>query len=320
VEAHKLNRTPAPVAPNYTIPTGLRRNEFAAMGTTVAVFLPETVAEEGTDVVQTLFATWEETFSRFRSTSELTRLNERAGLWTSVSDVFYFVLEQAIAAAHVSDGLFDPALNIQMNAIGYTISFHDMHGDSIESGLLNTPGGLWQSIQINPQTHQVLIPEGIGLDFGGIAKGMAVDAAILALSELDVTTALVNAGGDLRVIGVPPQESSWSVAIPSHDTPVNIALSRGALATSSTVKRRWTQGGQPRHHLIDPRSGFPATTDVWSVTVAAELCQQAEVAAKVALILGSIEGRDWLEYHQLAAVLLTNSGERIITGDWPTDS
>jgi thiamine biosynthesis lipoprotein len=129
---------------------------------------------------------------------------------------------------------------------------------------------------------------------------------------------MVNAGGDLRVLGTPPGAGSWAVAIDGPRGAVTVPLARGALATSGIGRRRWRQGDAARHHLLDPRSGQPAWTGLWSVTAAAATCAQAEVAAKTAFILGPRAGAGFLAGKGLAGLLASDSGGWQAAGSWPT--
>ncbi|NCC35507.1 MAG: FAD:protein FMN transferase, partial [Chloroflexia bacterium] len=83
--------------------------------------------------------------------------------------------------------------------------------------------------------------------------------------------------------------------------------------------RRWRQGADVLHHIIDPRTGRPATSDLLSVTVAAPTLEKAEAAAKAALILGSTTGLAWLETQpELAALLVPEENQPIQTTTWPS--
>jgi thiamine biosynthesis lipoprotein len=165
----------------------------------------------------------------------------------------------------------------------------------------------------------VTLPEGIGVDFGGIAKGMAVDAALEQLRIEGIQPALVNAGGDLAVLGVPAQEGQWPIEVQGKNCSWVIPFARGALATSGIDRRRWMQGSQARHHLLDPRTGLPAQNGLWSVTVATDRCEQAEVAAKVAFLLGKEKGSEFLQKHNIAGLLVQEDGTWTAVGSWPTD-
>lgn len=188
-------------------------------------------------------------------------------------------------------------------------------------------GGGWRRIRIDPRDRAVTLPAGVGLDFGGIAKGMAVDAAIARLRAMGLRSALVNAGGDLAVLGAPLGGDVWPIAVtgtgiesaldPSASR--TVPLRSGALATSGIARRHWRQGGKQRHHLVDPRTGEPAESGLWSVSVAAERCEQAEVAAKVAFLLGMERGAWFLDGHGLAGLLAATGGTWRSVGGWPIE-
>jgi thiamine biosynthesis lipoprotein len=95
------------------------------------------------------------------------------------------------------------------------------------------------------------------------------------------------------------------------DSPIELLdLQAGGVATSGRDYRRWQQNGAWQHHLIDPRSGVPADTDVLAATIIAPSAGEAEIAAKVVLLLGSAAGLDWLDARPtLAGLLVLESGE-----------
>jgi thiamine biosynthesis lipoprotein len=137
------------------------------------------------------------------------------------------------------------------------------------------------------------------------------------LKEVGIDSALVNAGGDLAVLGVPSEVGEWPIAVPGKVQSWNIPLLQGAMATSGIAHRHWKQGGEQRHHLLDPRTGSSAQSGLWSVTVVAALCEQAEVGAKVAFILGKKRGADFLRKHGLAGLLISEDGMWEAVSPWP---
>lgn len=310
-------RSPRPVRPETVSERSriLRTITFHAMGTEVAVVAPAAVCREAGEAVRCLFETWEGTLSRFRPESELSRLNRAKGRRFVASPLLLLVLEAALAAARATGGVYDPGLGRSLKELGYDRTFEDAPrlGPPLARDL--PAGGGWRGIQVERGSGVVGLPADVELDFGGIAKGMAVDAALGELERLGLTPALVNAGGDLAVRGRAPESSVWPVGVESSPGMV-VPLRHGAIATSSVLKRRWQRGGEDVHHLVDPRSGRPATSGLRSVTVAAATCAQAEVAAKTALILGPEAGRRFLSSHHLAALWL--NGETVETvGPFP---
>lgn len=298
----------APKPPEYITPLGLGRADFRAMGTTISLLLPENQVEQGCQLVRELFADWEQTLSRFLPESELSRLNQQQTIPVPVSNLLYQVLATALTAAQASAGVYDPALLDQLVKLGYDRTFEDLPLSRFDPLLPGEPGGRWRGIKLDPIRRSVTLPVGIKLDFGGIAKGMAVDAALDLLRQHGIHTALVNAGGDLAVLGLPTHAPHWHISVPGREQYWSIPLRGGAVATSGIAHRHWRQGQELRHHLLDPRTGLPAQSNLWSVTVVADRCEQAEVAAKVAFILGSQAGAAFLRTHHIGGLLVHTDG------------
>ena len=170
-------------------------------------------------------------------------------------------------------------------------------------------------------TRSLIRPGLVRLDLGGVAKGWAADQAVRRLSRLG--PALVNAGGDIAISGFKNDGQAWPVGI---DDPFitgasfeTLKLARCGVATSGIDYHRWLKDGIWHHHIIDPRTGLPADTDVLSATLIAPTVMEAEAAAKAVLILGSRAGLDWLEADSgLAGVLVLENGNRIYSRNMET--
>lgn len=289
------------------------------MGTTISLLLPEQRSEEGLRIVRELFAEWEQALSRFIPESELSQLNDHPGQPVPVSDLLYHVLATALTAAQETQGIFDPAMLDQLVQLGYDRTFDELPADRPDPIIPGEPGGGWRGIRVDTIRRRVTLPPGVQLDFGGIAKGMAVDAALAKLREQGISPALMNAGGDLAVDGVPAEEGQWILSVPGRGRFWSIPLARGAMGTSGIARRHWQQGNVTRHHLLDPRTGLPAESDLWSVTVVTDLCEQAEVAAKVAFILGSREGTAFLRRYRIPGLLVRLDGSWESVPPWPVE-
>jgi len=295
-------------------PAGVAVHRFRSMGTDVSVVLPRGALRHA-DEVEAVFDDWSTRFTRFDRSSELMHLNAHAGTPVSVSSMMLEAVSSAVAAAASTDGLFDPLLGSRMVELGYDRTFDLLPVDQPAVSLRPWRAGEWRSIVIDRARGTVTLPAGAALDLGGLAKGMAVDAALDALVHDGVAFAAVNAGGDLAVHGVPPDDDLWSVDVEAYPGGT-VNLTSGALATSSILRRRWTVDGYARHHLLDPRTGMPVQNELAQVSVAASTCRQAEVAAKAVLLMGATGGAQFIEQHGLAALLLTQRGEAIRLGAW----
>ena len=287
------------------------------MGCDVHVLVPDRRARECADAVEGLFAEWEDTLSRFRPESELSRLNDRAGAPVRVGPILLAAVEASLEAARATGGLFDPTLRHELVRMGYDRSFDEIGEGAPTPAGRPRGGGAWRQIVVDIAAGTVTLPAESGLDLGGIAKGLAVDAALDYLSELGADAALVSAGGDLAVRGLPPGKRAWGVLVGGDpDGPV-VPLVRGALATSGPARRRWKQGPVERHHLVDPETGEPAAGGLRQVTAAGGSCRAAEVGATAAFVAGRRLGPMVLARLGLAGMLVTDAGRELRVGRWP---
>lgn len=168
------------------------------MGTTVSVVTEATAVEQAGDEVRRLFAEWERRLSRFRPDSELSLLNADAGRPVVVSHLLFEVLEAALRAARATAGLYDPTLLRALERLGYDRSFEQVGVDVPAAPGPVPPGGGWRRVELDPKGRTVTLPPGVGVDLGGSAKGMAVDAAVERLRTLGIGAAMVSAGGPAR--------------------------------------------------------------------------------------------------------------------------
>ncbi len=304
---------PAPT----TRPAAMSEFRFRSMGTDLVVLAPA-ARPDAPGMVRDLFTAWDERFSRFRPDSELSRLSAAAGTWYPASPEMRAAVHAALDAARASDGIFDPLVGARLAELGYDRTFEALPLDGQATRLRPWQAGGWRRIEIDDDAGTIRLPAGSGLDLGGIAKGMAVDAAIAELAATGCRYAAVNAGGDLAVLGTPPHADGWSVLLDDVGEQL-VTLRSGALATSSVRQRRWTVAGEARHHLLDPITGMPSTTHVLAATVVAASCRQAEVAAKTALLMGAEHGAAFLASHHLAGMLVTDEGVAWRVGAWSAD-
>ncbi len=301
---------------NSDHPEDMKSGEFSAMGTTISFIVPVAQFEEANVCVTDLFTQWEKKLSRFLPDSELSVLNRQNG-WVSVSPFLYTILEASVQAAQSTDGVFDPTMAQQIRAVGYDVSFDLIdHSDKIEH-VETTPGGAWRDVRFDARQSKIFKPIAAAFDVGGIAKGMAADAALQALRDIGVLSAAVNAGGDIAVMGRSDISEGWNIAVPAGDKNQIVHLLSGAIATSGKGRRYWYRNGELQHHLLNPLTGQSVQNTVAAVSAAAGTCREAEVAAKTAFILGLVDGSLFLLNHGLSGVFLNDDGTRLSVGSWP---
>lgn len=287
--------------------------EFRAMGSRMAVQLDADEANAHVlDAVPGWFEEWEQSLSRFRADSELNLVNQNPGTWQPVSDIFWQVFQLSSEMFRFSKGLVTPAVLPALENAGYEFSF--VPGGSF-FGYSNNPATFdvpdYSDVEYRSSRHEIRLPEGMRLDFGGIAKGWSAHQAMLRLAKYGPV--LVNAGGDISISGPRLGGLPWKVGIidplqPERDI-VHLSLTAGGLATSGKDYRAWRQNGVLRHHIIDPRTGAPAETEILTSSVIADTVMEAEAAAKVLFIHGLEDDDAWLSEHpNLSALQVMDDG------------
>jgi thiamine biosynthesis lipoprotein ApbE len=262
--------------------------------------------------------------SRFRDDSELSRLHESAGSWHDVSPLLTRALRVALDAAEWTDGLVDPTVGAALIDLGYdrTFSLVPSDGAAVPVHVRSAPG--WHRIELDDERNRARLAPGTLVDLGATAKGLAADMAADAAAEATGTGVLVSLGGDISVAG-PAPTNGWAIAVTDltnlslpaeEDAAQVIVIHSGGLATSSTNARRWRRGGFELHHLIDPRSGLPATGPWRTVSVTASTCLLANTASTAAVIVGDA-APEWLRTRGFHARLIREDGSVVYVGGWP---
>lgn len=284
-------------------------DNFRAMDTDIDIFIEVETAPFGAFAeARLVFEQQEERFSRFRETSVLSRLN--AG--ETVDDEWLAeVVEMAIDAWETTQGLFNPMILPALRAAGYDRTFREVVGGREISEPAPSPK---DCIALNGS--EVWLRKGM-LDLGGIVKGWTADIVAESLAERHANV-FVNAGGDIRCIGNDGGGEGWNMDVSGLSVADRVWEGRvsGAIATSTTMKRRWrTEGGAEAHHLIDPRTGRPARSGYVQVTARADECWIAEVWAK-AVLIGGDDARKRAEKLRIALVTFGEDGKPKFHGDW----
>ncbi|MBL8719540.1 MAG: FAD:protein FMN transferase [Myxococcales bacterium] len=261
-------------------------------------------AEAALEALPARLARREHLLSRFDATSALCRLNEH-GFADAVDDVLFDAVSIAVAAARETEGLVTPTIADALAAAGYDRDFAAVHRDQTATAPEARSVPEVAGIVLDPVARSIRLPKGVRLDLGGTAKGWCADEAVAWLSQLG--PALVDLGGD---IAVSPGRRPWPIAVEGpHGDDLDLVLLRsGGLATSGRDHRRWRRGGVEQHHLVDPRTGLCAKTDVLTVTVLGPSARAAETAAKRVLLSGTAEGLAFIEASGLSALVVRDDG------------
>lgn len=240
------------------------------------------------DEIRDLAELWETRFSRFRPESELSRLNGRAGSDPiAVGPELFAMIERAVEAARSTDGLVTPLVLPAVRAVGYNRDFVQIRDAGFASAGHPQPAPAIDVLVLDREAGTVVLPDGCGIDLGGIAKGAFIDAVVDRFAS-HWPGGCVNAGGDLRIWGVPPDGDCWAIGIeypqqPEFDAVQARLVNPGvvcSIATSGRNRRRWQTERGPAHHLIDPVTGSWVNGRIETATAFAADAVSADVAAK----------------------------------------
>jgi thiamine biosynthesis lipoprotein len=272
---------------------------------------------------------WASILTRHGADSALLRLNADRRREVPVGPTLAAALGWAADAAAMTGGVVDATLLDARLAAerGAALTGAAAGADEAAARGLHplaagpSPRARWALVPSDPRTTRgrgaVVIREpGLRFDLDGVAKGWIADRALAllgrhpgAIVDADGDVALRVAPGDRVTVGVgDPRDPEANLAILALEAPAMAPAAFG-IATSGISIHRWEDDGRESHHLIDPRTGAPAATDVVQATAIAGSAKVAEALAKTAVILGAVDGLDFLARAGAAgAVLLLRDG------------
>ncbi|NOX96688.1 MAG: FAD:protein FMN transferase [Nitrospirae bacterium] len=231
--------------------------------------------------------------STFKKDSEISRINrEGARQPIKVSRDTFRVVRESIRLSELSGGAFDITVAPLVNLWRSARKNKRLPGQQNLKKALALVG--YQNILLDEKNGTVgFRKKGMEIDLGGIAKGYAVDKAVEKLRQEGVKRAIINAGGDLYLLGRPPDKNFWKIGLRNpykKDEILGTIKARDeAIATSGNYENYFTLGGKRYGHLLDPRTGKP-TERVLSVTVLAKDALSADGLATAIFVLGVKKG------------------------------
>jgi len=261
----------------------------------------------------------EKLFSFFSADSEVSLVNKNAGVaGVKVSPEIIYILDRAIIVSKNTHGAFDIT-------IGPVIMLYDFYKE-IRPGeraiKKNLPLVNYKDIVINRDDSTVFLKKkGMLIDLGGIAKGYAADRVVDSLKKHGIKAGLVSVAGDIRTFGNKPDGRPWKIGIRNprakgaeDDIMAIIELSDMAISTSGDYERYFVQDGKRYHHLLNPKTGYPAE-GCQSVSVIAGESTFSDAFATGIFILGPEKGLKVLAAMGFDGVIVDSRGKIHITAN-----
>jgi thiamine biosynthesis lipoprotein len=240
--------------------------------------------------------------------SDVSRLNREAGLRPVEVHAWTFqVLEAAVAMHRRSNGIFDIAVAPALQTMGLLPQRDD--DPPIDAGARS-----FDSIELSEGNTVRFRDAAVRIDLGGIAKGYAVVRALEVLRGFDVTSGLVNAGGDLAAFGQAPQTIHLRHPRDPRRLICCIEVSDEALASTARRFDLFHAADTTASAIIDPDTGEPAHA-IDGATVRARSCMVADALTKIVMIAGT-DATELLEHYDASALLISADGDVQITPDW----
>lgn len=229
--------------------------------------------------------------SRTAEGSELFCLNAAGGSDAyPVDETLAALIETALTIAHATDGAFDPTLAPVLDAWGFTKEVNSVPAEETLSALLSHTGADKVSFEKTADGCAVTLSDGAQLDLGGIAKGYAADVLRAQLKEDGITSAVLDLGGDVGVLGTKSDGSAWRIAVKDPQNGESylgvLEAEDECIVTSGIYERYFEENGVRYHHIIDPATGRPAESGLVSVSVVCESGAWADALSTACFVLG----------------------------------
>lgn len=262
----------------------------------------------------------EAVLSRTAEGSELYALNASNGetVECGADDILPALIETALTISDATEGAFDPTLAPVLDAWGFTKDERRVPSADELKELLSHTGCGKVALEKTADGWTVTLLDGAQLDLGGIAKGYAGDAVRTVLAEFGVTSAVIDLGGDVGLLGAKPDGSDWRVAVKDPADPSKflgvLTAADTFVVTSGIYERGFEENGVRYHHIIDPKTGKPAESGLVSVTVVCGDGAWADALSTACFVLGeegSLVLRDTLAAEKnlrIELILVTDDG------------
>ncbi len=286
--------------------------EEAIMGTRIAVQLwseDPALAQRAIDAVIAEMHRTDELMSTYKPGSQLSQVNAHAyERPVQVDADIIDVVEKALGYSRLSDGVFD----VTYASVGYLFDYRKHVHPTDAQIAAALPAVDYRQVVVDHDARTIrFLKPGMRIDLGGIAKGWAVDRGIDILRELGIEHAMVNAGGDTRLLG-DRRGKPWIVGIrdPRNEGKVvtRIPLQDEALSTSGDYERYFEEDGVRYHHILEPGTGRSPKA-VRSVTVIGPTATHTDGLTKPVFILGVERGLEFIrKVKDAEAIIVDNEG------------
>lgn len=302
----------------YVIDNGeaqkLYSKKFFLMDTTVEIKVSDSKeAKKIVDSTIDLMEDWAVKLDHYNEDSLVRKINEMDGKDVSLSSDFYYLLEEIVKYAELTDGAFDPTISPLIDLWGFGNGSYRVPTSAEIKERLELVD--YRALKIDQKANSISLPASMEIDLGAAAKGFIIDRAYDYLKKQGIDSFFINAGGNIRVSGENRiKNRPWIIGIrrPRSQNKVYkdyiLEFSQGGLATSGDYERYFIEDNIRYSHLIDPRTGYPAR-ELQAVTIYAPDALTADIISTAVFISGWEKGKKIIENLPKIAGFLVRDGE-----------
>lgn len=266
------------------------------------------------DAAEAACERYENLFSMQKEDTDVWRINHAGGAPTEVDPDTADLISASLRYCKDSEGMFD----ITIGSVSQLWDFEagvKPDDAAIQAAL---PHVDWHKVVVEDNTVTLLDPEA-AIDLGGTAKGWIADALCKLFRDKGVTSGLINLGGNVLTLGSKPSGKPWTIGLRDPDTSdgqavATVQIVDKSVTTAGRYERHFTFDGVDYYHILDPKTGYPAVTDLKAITLITTLSLDADGLDTVLFMFGSDKGMEYVEEDDdLDAIFVTNDGQTLFS-------
>lgn len=275
-----------------------------------------TIAKEATLIMKN----FEEKLSFFKEDSEVSRINKNASKgFTKVSYDTFKILKESNKYSKLTNGIFDITIASLVKEWAINSETPRVLSERRVNALITLVD--YEDVILNENNLSVmLLRENQKLDLGGIAKGYIADKIIEFYKESNIKNAIINIGGNIKVLGQKDEESLWNIGIyepkkHSENIICSIEVKDKSIVTSGGYERAFIYNDELYCHILNPKTGYPIRSDLKSITIVSDDSIEGDALSTPLFIMGKNKAYEFMKKHNISGIMVTDNDEIVITKD-----